>query len=140
MIFIDDPVAGLSYMLNPRSTTRKRCRRCASNSEMKVPSPPGEGSGATAEMPPPLPPPPQGRERMAMERAEVIREVALDRRSFGVQEITKRVLSHSASRTSRASKPKARAPPSPFRPGRSETSGRSRSSTNAGTRQSCKRS
>jgi TonB family protein len=73
MIFIDDPVAGLSYMLNPRSHDAQKMPPMRFKFEMKVPSPPGEGSSATAEMPPPLPPPPQGRERMAMERAEVIR-------------------------------------------------------------------
>lgn len=64
-IFIDDPVAGTTYMLNPRSHDAQKMPPMRFKFEFKTP-PAGEGGNAPAEMPPP-----SARERMSIERAEV---------------------------------------------------------------------
>lgn len=67
-IFIDDPVAGTSYMLNPRTHDAQKMPPMRFKFEMRVPPPTSEGSNVSTELPPP-----GARERMTMERLPIER-------------------------------------------------------------------
>ncbi len=75
-VFIDDPVAGTSFMLNPRAHAAQKMPPLRFKFESKLPPPAGEGSNAAAgEMP--LPPVlPSAADRIEMERGEVTRAVS----------------------------------------------------------------
>jgi TonB family protein len=71
-VFIDDPVAGTSYMMNPRTHDAHKMPPMRFKFETRVPPPAAEGGNASGELPPPA-----ARERMTMERMEIDRAEAV---------------------------------------------------------------
>lgn len=72
-VFIDDPVAGTSYMMNPRTHDAHKMPPMRFKFEARVPSPTSEGGNVTVEAPPPAARERMTMDRMSIERAEVVR-------------------------------------------------------------------
>jgi len=72
-VFIDDPVAGTSYMMNPRTHDAHKMPPMRFKFETRVPPPTSEGGNVTVEAPPPGARERMRMDRMSIERAEVVR-------------------------------------------------------------------
>jgi TonB family protein len=73
-VFINDPVAGTSYMLDPRMHVARKMPPMNFKFQFKVPGPGGENAAGSPE-----PPPPDRPQRIEIERSEVGTKTAPDR-------------------------------------------------------------